>query len=187
MGRNPGFLASSPGFGPSEAEVAELGRLRRRFRRHRIFRHVTPERGVRYLAWAMVLGVRPHTIITDDLAELSGELERSAPHELGAGLLRYFARRTPGPAAGFAVQAKSCVRVQRLRCGGLLRQMGVGVSGLGPRSLAGRRLPVREHLPGGNHPGHRGLVVPGWMVAAVRNPCNRGVQSTGQTFGQPGH
>ena len=159
MARNLGFLASSPGLGPSEAEVAELGRLRKRFRRHRIFRHVTPERGVRYLAWGVELGVRPHTIITDDLAELRGELERSAPQELGAGLPRYFARRTSGPAAGFAVLAKSCPRVQRLWCGGLLWQ--VGVSDLGPRSLAGRRLPVREHLPGGNRPGHSGLVVPG--------------------------
>jgi hypothetical protein len=94
MAHDLGLWASSTGLGASEAEVAELGRLRKRFRRHRIFRDVTPERGVRYLAWGMVLGVRPHTIITDDLAELRGELEQSARHELGAGLLRYFARRT---------------------------------------------------------------------------------------------
>jgi hypothetical protein len=68
--------------GPSEAEHAELAQLRERFRSHHIFCDAPRGRGVRYLACRTVSGVRPHTIITDDLAELRYELEQAAPGEL---------------------------------------------------------------------------------------------------------
>ena len=61
-----------------EAELAELARLRDRFRRHHIFRHVIHGRGVRFIAHRAVAGVRPHTVITEDLAELYEELERGS-------------------------------------------------------------------------------------------------------------
>jgi hypothetical protein len=67
---------------PSKAELAELARLRERFRRHRIFRDVTRERGVRYTAYGATVNVRPHTIITDDLAELRHGLEQAARRPL---------------------------------------------------------------------------------------------------------
>ena len=74
---------------PSEAEHAELAQLRERFRSHHIFCDASRGRGIRYMARGAVSGVRPHTIITDDLAELREELEQAAPGELGAqGLSR---------------------------------------------------------------------------------------------------
>jgi hypothetical protein len=63
-----------------EAELAELSLLRQRFRNHHIFRHVLRDRGVRFIAHRAAAGVRPHTVITGDLAELRDELER-ASHE----------------------------------------------------------------------------------------------------------
>ena len=69
---------------PSEAEHAELAQLRERFRSHHIFCDAGTGRGIRYVAHGAVSGVRPHTIITDDLAELREELEQAAPGELGA-------------------------------------------------------------------------------------------------------
>jgi hypothetical protein len=62
---------------PSEAQQAEILRLRGRFRRHHIFYVVSPDRGVRYMAHGTELGARPHTIITDDLDELRYELEQA--------------------------------------------------------------------------------------------------------------
>jgi hypothetical protein len=40
------------------------------------------------MAHRAVSGVRPHTIITDDLTELREELEQAVPGELGAELSR---------------------------------------------------------------------------------------------------
>jgi len=71
---------------PGEAELAELARLRERFRGHHIFHDVRWEREVRYLAFRTVSGVQPHTIITDDLAELRQQLEQAAPPDSGTGL-----------------------------------------------------------------------------------------------------
>jgi hypothetical protein len=62
---------------PSEAQQAEILRLRGRFRRHHIFYVVSADRGVRYMAHGAELGARPHTIITDDLDELRYELEQA--------------------------------------------------------------------------------------------------------------
>ena len=72
---------------PDEAEFAELARLRERFRRHHIFRNVIPGRGVRYLAHSAAAGIRPHTLITSDLAELQDELEQATQQELSTGFL----------------------------------------------------------------------------------------------------
>jgi hypothetical protein len=63
---------------PGEAELAELARLRERFRGHHIFHDVRWEREVRYLAFRTASRVQPHTIITDDLAELWEQLEQAA-------------------------------------------------------------------------------------------------------------
>lgn len=63
---------------PGEAELAELARLRERFRGHHIFHDVRWEREVRYLAFRTASRVQPHTIITDDLAELREHLEQAA-------------------------------------------------------------------------------------------------------------
>jgi hypothetical protein len=81
MTYNHGFCVSDRACGPSEAELAELIRLRERFRGHRILCNVTEERGVRYMAYSAATGVHPHTVITDDLAELRDGLEQSAPRE----------------------------------------------------------------------------------------------------------
>jgi hypothetical protein len=62
---------------PSEADQAEILRLRGRFRRHHIFYVVSADRGVRYMAHGAEPGARPHTIITDDLDELRYELEQA--------------------------------------------------------------------------------------------------------------
>jgi len=65
---------------PDEKELAELVRLRDRFRSsHHIYRHLMPGRGVRYIAHGAGFGIRPHTVITDDLSELGNELEKSVP------------------------------------------------------------------------------------------------------------
>ena len=72
--QNPGLVR-----GPGEAKLAELVRLRERFRDHLIFYEVSWERGVRYLAYRAASHVQPHTIITDDLAELRDQLELAAP------------------------------------------------------------------------------------------------------------
>jgi hypothetical protein len=69
--------------GPSEAELDELVRLGQRFRGHHIFHNVTEEQGIRYMAYSAAAGVRPHTIITSDLAELRDELELVAPRAAG--------------------------------------------------------------------------------------------------------
>lgn len=78
------FRAGDPVPDPDEAEFAQLVLLRKRFRRHHIFRDVIPGRGVRYLAHGRVAGVRPHTVITDDLAELGEVLEHAALGETAA-------------------------------------------------------------------------------------------------------
>jgi hypothetical protein len=65
---------------PSEADQDEVLRLRQRFRQHHIFYISSVDRGVRYLALGSDFGVRPHTIITNDLAELRDELEQAVRH-----------------------------------------------------------------------------------------------------------
>lgn len=70
-GRVPGTALA-----PTDADLAELAWLCMRFRRHHIFRDVASGRGVRYIAHGAAIGVRPHTIITGDLAELRDELEK---------------------------------------------------------------------------------------------------------------
>lgn len=81
---NCGFQVDSPIPGPGEVDLAELVRLRARFYRHHIFCDATRARGIRYIAHGVTIDVRPHTVITRDLAELRDELERSAPEELGS-------------------------------------------------------------------------------------------------------
>lgn len=96
---------------PGEAELAELARLRERFRGHHIFHDVRWEGEVRYLAFRTASGVQPHTIITNDLAELREQLEQAAPPDLGTGLhfprlLLLSHRRAGLRAAG--VPARAC-------------------------------------------------------------------------------
>jgi hypothetical protein len=67
--------------GPGEVELAELARLRERFRGHRIF-HEVRWAGIRYLAYRAASGAQPHTIITGDLAELRDQLEKAARADL---------------------------------------------------------------------------------------------------------
>lgn len=123
-----------------EAKLDELARLQERFRRHYIFRDVIPGRGVRYLAHSRTAGVRPHTVITDDLAELGEVLERASPGELAAGSRGIHGHavgpRSPGPrpgdrgpgtAAGFQVS------------GG---ELDIGPAGLEEAQLAGLRHPA---------------------------------------------
>ena len=110
--REHGFHLQGPDLGPTEEELAELARLGERFPRYYIFRHVTAERGVRYLAHRAAIEARPHTIITGDLAELRGELEQSAPQELGTSF---------------------CDSVRRAA---LMRDNGHTVSGVSERSRA---------------------------------------------------
>jgi hypothetical protein len=74
--------------GPSEAELNELMHLGERFPSHRIFWHVDSARGVRYTAQGSTIGVRPYSIITDDLAELRDELEQTIRYALGRWGLR---------------------------------------------------------------------------------------------------
>lgn len=62
---------------PADVDQAEVLRLRVRFRGHQIFCVVSASRAVRYVAYGTALDVRPHTIITDDLAELRDELEQA--------------------------------------------------------------------------------------------------------------
>jgi hypothetical protein len=64
---------------PDAAALAELERLRERFGGHRIFHEVRLDRSVRYLAYRATSNAQPHTIITDDLAELREQLERAGP------------------------------------------------------------------------------------------------------------
>lgn len=73
-----GVWGSAPDPTPGEAELSELARLRERFRGYHIFHDVRWEREVRYLAFRTASGVQPHTIITDDLAELREQLEQAA-------------------------------------------------------------------------------------------------------------
>jgi hypothetical protein len=61
---------------PTDADQGEVLRLRKRFPGHHVFYVVTADRGVRYMAYGAAPDVRPHTIITDDLAELRHELEQ---------------------------------------------------------------------------------------------------------------
>lgn len=72
---------------PGAAELSELMYLNERYRDHRISWRLRAERQVRYLAFAKTLRVRPHTIITSDLAELREELERTPSQELIRPLL----------------------------------------------------------------------------------------------------
>jgi hypothetical protein len=74
------FMGSHPP-DPGGAELAELMYLNERFRNHRVFRDLRAEYQVRYLAFAARPDGRPHTIITDDLAELRDELERAASQD----------------------------------------------------------------------------------------------------------
>lgn len=67
---------------PGEAELAELRLLNERFRGHHIFWEFTARLKVRYLAYAMSYSARPHTIITQDLAEIRRELEQANPQQL---------------------------------------------------------------------------------------------------------
>ena len=90
----------SPATEPSDAELAELARLRNVFRRHRIFRDVTHARGVRYIAHGATIRVRPHTIITHDLAELHHELEQATLDELRSAVHSIATGRAPQPAHG---------------------------------------------------------------------------------------
>lgn len=70
--------------GPSHAEKIELAQLRERFQSHHIFREAIIGRGIRYMAHSALPGARPHTIITDDLAELREVLEQTTPGSLPA-------------------------------------------------------------------------------------------------------
>lgn len=99
-GRQQWRSCERSGTGPSEIELAELARLGERFRDHYIFHNVTEERGVRFIAHGVTVGVRPHTIITDDLAELRDELQQAAPEQLSAAPSRHSATRTHKLAAG---------------------------------------------------------------------------------------
>lgn len=63
---------------PSQAEQAEIARLRERFHGHHIFCETMVGRGVRYIAHSALSGARPHTIITDDLTELRVVLEQAS-------------------------------------------------------------------------------------------------------------
>jgi hypothetical protein len=63
---------------PSGGELAELARLGQRFRGHLISYEVQHERRVRFVAYRKAAEARPHTIITDDLAELRDQLEQVA-------------------------------------------------------------------------------------------------------------
>ena len=76
------FLLGLRRLGPPEAEQAELELLRKRFRSHHIFCDTTTGRGLRYLAHRAALDARPHTIITDDIAELREQLEQGVPPAL---------------------------------------------------------------------------------------------------------
>ena len=75
---NKGFETMGGTTIPDEHELAELARLGKRFSGHRIFRDIRQDRGVRYAAHAVGTAVRPHTVITDDLAELRAELEEAS-------------------------------------------------------------------------------------------------------------
>lgn len=75
-----GGFANGTALAPTEAELDELTRLRMRFPRHHIFRDVANDRGVRYMAHGTESSVRPHTIITGDLAELRYELEEASQY-----------------------------------------------------------------------------------------------------------
>jgi hypothetical protein len=99
-GRQQWRSGERPGIGPSEIELAELERLGELFRDHYIFHNVTEERGVRFIAHGVTVGVRPHTIITDDLAELRDELQQAAPEQLSAAPSRHSATRTHKLVAG---------------------------------------------------------------------------------------
>jgi hypothetical protein len=68
---------------PTEAELRHLDHLGRRFPRHRIFWYRDSERGFRFTAQGAVIDARPHTIITQDLAELQSELEQATPYTKG--------------------------------------------------------------------------------------------------------
>jgi hypothetical protein len=61
---------------PNEAELEELRRLNERFRGHHIFWDFMAKCQIRFLAYAISHEARPHTIITQDLAEIRHELER---------------------------------------------------------------------------------------------------------------
>ena len=76
------FHARTSAPGPGQAEQAELTCLRERFRTHHIFRQVEIGRGLRFIAHRATTGAHPHTVITENLAELRDELEKGAAHEL---------------------------------------------------------------------------------------------------------
>jgi hypothetical protein len=65
--------------GLDAAAMTELELLRKRFRGHRIFHEFRWDRSVRYVAYRVTSNVQPHTIITNDLAELRDQLEQAGP------------------------------------------------------------------------------------------------------------
>jgi hypothetical protein len=65
---------------PTQAQLRHLLHLGQRFPSHRIFWYPDSERRVRFTAQGVVIDARPHTIITQDLAELQSELEQATPY-----------------------------------------------------------------------------------------------------------
>lgn len=82
---NYGFQISGSVSSPSEAELRQLIHLCARYPRYRIFWSADRGRGVRYTAQGAAIGVRPHAIVTNDLAELQNELEQEIRHGLCIG------------------------------------------------------------------------------------------------------
>jgi hypothetical protein len=87
-----------------DAEVAELARMRERFRgSHLIYREITPRHGTRYVAHGTTVESRPHTLVTNDLGELNDELEQSAGRQLTPAYLallpagKFWMRPRTGP------------------------------------------------------------------------------------------
>jgi hypothetical protein len=60
---------------PTGQTDAALATLRADFPEFRIWREITGNR-IRYIARSLHADVRPHTVVTPDLAELRAELER---------------------------------------------------------------------------------------------------------------
>ena len=72
MERAPGGTASAR---PAGDDGTSLPALRSDFPQFRIWRETEGNR-TRYIARSLFLGIRPHTIVTADLAELRTELSR---------------------------------------------------------------------------------------------------------------
>jgi hypothetical protein len=75
-------LAGEPATNPSEEELAELRTLNERFSKHHIFWDFAAKFRIRFLAYATSDEVRPHTIISQDLAEVRDGLEQATMQEL---------------------------------------------------------------------------------------------------------